>query len=154
MKISIKNKLIGLLAVPVLMLGVVATVPTTAYAVSTCDPVTKVDSVSGQDCNPTASACGDADSIQAGVDCASGGSTATLFGTGSIFNNIVNTLLFVIGALSVVMLIIGGIRYTTSNGAAAQVTAAKNTIMYALVGLVVAFLAFAIVNWVLSGIGG
>jgi len=132
MKISIKNKLVGLLAVPALMLGVVAVAPTATYA----------------------AACDDANSIQAGVDCASGGNETKLFGDGSIFSNIVNTLLFVIGAASVIMLIIGGIRYTTSNGAAAQVTAAKNTIMYALVGLVVAFLAFAIVNWVLGGLGG
>ena len=135
MKISIKNKLVGLLAVPALVLGVVALVPTSTYAVATAG-------------------CTDANSIQAGVNCASNGNTTTLFGDGSIFNNIVNTLLFVIGAASVIMLIVGGIRYTTSNGAAAQVTAAKNTIMYALVGLVIAFLAFAIVNWVLKGLGG
>ncbi len=133
MKISIKNKLVGLLAVPALMLGVVAVTPTATYAQTDCT---------------------DANSIQAGVNCAGGDNGATLFGDGSIFNNIVNTLLFVIGAASVIMLIIGGIRYTTSNGAAAQVTAAKNTIMYALVGLVVAFLAFAIVNWVLGSLGG
>ncbi len=134
MKISIKNKLIGLLAVPALMLGVVAITPTATYAAD--------------------ADCTDANSIQAGVNCAGGDNGATLFGDGSIFNNIVNTLLFVIGAASVIMLIVGGIRYTTSNGAAAQVTAAKNTIMYALVGLVVAFLAFAIVNWVLGSLGG
>ncbi len=63
---------------------------------------------------------------------------------------LVNTLLFLIGTLSVVMLIWGGIRYTTSAGNAASVTAAKNTIMYAIIGLVIAFLAYAIVFWVLG----
>jgi len=53
----------------------------------------------------------------------------------------------------VIMLIWGGIRYTTSAGNSANVTAAKNTIMYAIIGLIIAFLAFAIVNWVLVSVG-
>lgn len=76
----------------------------------------------------------------------------TLFGTGSIFNTIVNILLFLIGAISVIMLIYGGIRYTISGGDSGNVTAAKNTILYAIVGLIVAFLAYAIVNWVLGAL--
>ena len=88
-----------------------------------------------------------------GIDCAQGdGTPANLFGAGSIFTTIVNVLLFVIGAISVIMLIIGGIRYTTSAGDSGNVTAAKNTIMYAIIGLVIAFLAFAVVNWVLGAI--
>ena len=74
----------------------------------------------------------------------------SLVGSNGIFNNIVNALLFIVGALSVVMLIYGGIRYTASAGNANSVTAAKNTIIYAIVGLVVAFLAFAIINWVIT----
>lgn len=92
--------------------------------------------------------------IQNGVDCAHGEGTPTeLFGgPDSIFTIAVNVLLFVIGAICVIMLIYGGIRYTTSAGNAASVTAAKNTIMYAIIGLVIAFLAYAIVNWVLGAI--
>lgn len=105
---------------------------------------------------PSASAAGScAGGLTAanGVDCAKGNDVPdTLFGSGSIFTNIVNVLLFVIGAISVIMLIIGGIRYTISAGDSGNVTAAKNTIMYALIGLAVAFLAFAIVNWVLTAI--
>jgi multisubunit Na+/H+ antiporter MnhB subunit len=63
---------------------------------------------------------------------------------------LVNTLLFVVGALSTVMIIVGGIFYVISSGDASKITKAKNTIMYAVVGLVVAFLAFAIINWVLN----
>lgn len=88
-----------------------------------------------------------------GVDCAQGTGTPTkLFGSGSIFTTVVNVLLFIIGAISVIMLIIGGIRYTLSAGDSGNVTAAKNTILYAIVGLIVAFLAFAIVNFVLSSV--
>ena len=68
----------------------------------------------------------------------------------ALIGTLINVLLFVIGALAVVMLIWGGIRYTTSAGNAASIKAAKDTIMYAIIGLVVAFLAYAIVNWVLE----
>jgi len=90
----------------------------------------------------------------AGINCARGTDTpATLFGgNGSIFTTVVNVMLFLIGAISVIMLIYGGIRYTTSGGNSAGVTAAKNTILYAIIGLIVAFLAFAVVNWVLGAI--
>ena len=91
--------------------------------------------------------------LGSGVGCAQGVGTPTqLFGDGSIFTIIVNVLLFIIGAISVIMLIIGGIRYTVSAGDGNSVTAAKNTILYAIIGLIVAFLAFAVVNWVLSAI--
>jgi len=93
-------------------------------------------------------------SIQEGINSAQGeGVPEELFGgENSIFTTIVNVLLFIIGAICVIMLIWGGIRYTTSAGNAASVTAAKNTIMYAIIGLVIAFLAFALVNWVLGAI--
>jgi hypothetical protein len=65
---------------------------------------------------------------------------------------IVNTLLYVLGAVAVIMIILGGIRYTISMGDAKNVEAAKNTILYSVVGLVVALLAYAIVNFVLSKI--
>jgi hypothetical protein len=103
----------------------------------------------------TYAACTDGSSggIQAGLDCAQSSDSSVptnLFGAGGIFTTIVNILLFIIGAIAVIMLIYGGIRYTTSGGASANVTAAKNTIMYAIIGLVIAFLAYAIVNWVLD----
>lgn len=63
---------------------------------------------------------------------------------------VVNVLLFVIGLISVIMIIIGGIMYSTSAGDSGAITKAKNTILYAVIGLVVALLAFAIVNWVVG----
>ena len=63
---------------------------------------------------------------------------------------VVNVLLFLLGAIAVLMIIIGGIRYVLSNGESSQVTAAKNTIMYAVIGLIVALLAYAIVNFVVD----
>ncbi|MBS7346359.1 MAG: hypothetical protein KIG14_01465, partial [Candidatus Sacchiramonaceae bacterium] len=82
-----------------------------------------------------------------------------LFGASGIFTQVTNVLLFLIGVLSVIMLIFGGLRYIISGGNAKSVESAKNTILYAIVGLVVAILAFAIVNFVVgtfvpSGAGG
>jgi ABC-type Fe3+ transport system permease subunit len=94
--------------------------------------------------------CTDAAScVTSGVDNA-GGSTAPKSSAGDIIKTIVNTLLFVIGAVSVVMIVIGGLKYVLSNGESSAVTSAKNTIFYAVIGLVVAALAYAIVNWVIS----
>lgn len=102
---------------------------------------------------PAASAAcedGVAGGIGAGVECANpGGVPTVLFGDGSVFNTIINAILYIVGIICVIMLIIGGIRYATSSGDQTQVTGAKNTIMYAVIGLIVAILAYAIVNWVL-----
>jgi len=89
--------------------------------------------------------------IEAGVQAArTPGQPENLFGIGGVFTTVSNTLLFVIGALSVVMIIVGGIRYVISGGKEANVTKAKNTILYAIIGLVVALLAYAMINFVLD----
>ena len=69
---------------------------------------------------------------------------------GSLIGTIINTLLFLVGTLSVIMIIVSGIFYVTSSGDSSKVARAKNTLLYSVVGLVVAFIAFAIVNWVLK----
>lgn len=63
---------------------------------------------------------------------------------------LVNVLLFVLGAVSVIVIIFAGIFYTTSIGDSALVTKAKNTLLYAVVGLIVALMSYAIVNFVLA----
>ena len=63
---------------------------------------------------------------------------------------IVNTLLFVLGAVAVLVIIVAGIMYVVSGGEAASVKKAKDMILYAVVGLVVALMAFAIVNFVVT----
>lgn len=89
--------------------------------------------------------------LQGGANSARGADQqADLFGDSGVFKTITNVLLFVIGAISVIMLIIGGIRYVVSGGDQSAITAAKNTILYAVVGIVVAILAFALVNFVIS----
>lgn len=75
-----------------------------------------------------------------------------LFGDGGTFSTITNVLLFIIGAIAVIMIVIGGMRYVLSGGDSNQITAAKNTILYAIVGIIVAILAYAVVNFVLSSL--
>ena len=92
-------------------------------------------------------------SITSGADAARGNQQVTdLFGVGGVFTTVSNILLFIIGALSVIMIIIGGLRYVISGGNSTAVTSAKNTILYAVVGLIVALLAFAIINFVLGSL--
>lgn len=95
-------------------------------------------------------------SIASGANCAQGNDQPSdLFGgDNSIFRRVTNILLFLVGAISVIMLIIGGIRYVISGGDQNQVTSAKNTILYAIVGIVVAFLAYAAVNFVTQALIG
>lgn len=63
---------------------------------------------------------------------------------------ITNTMLIILGVLAVVMIIYGGITYTISAGDAKKVEQAKNTIIYSVVGLIVAVLAGVVVNFVLN----
>ncbi len=76
------------------------------------------------------------------------GQPAILFGDGGVFAKITNIMLFIVGAISVIMIIIGGLRYVLSGGDSANVSAAKNTILYAIVGIIVSLLAYAAVNFV------
>ena len=67
-------------------------------------------------------------------------------GKGGLIQTVVNVLLWVVGALS----IFSGIRYVTSAGDAAKTKAAQNSLIYAVVGLIVAIFAWAIVNMVID----
>ena len=94
-------------------------------------------------------------SIAQGADSAKGIDQATsLFGPAGTFQTITNVLLFVVGAVSVIMLIIGGIRYVVSGGDSTAVQGAKNTILYAIVGIVICLLAYAIVSFVIGSFTG
>ncbi len=78
---------------------------------------------------------------------------AELIGADGVFTQLTNVALYIVGAISVIMLIWGGLRYILSGGDNKKITDAKNTILYAIIGLVIAILAFAIVNFVLNAIG-
>ncbi len=89
--------------------------------------------------------------VSSGADAARGnGQTANLVGNDGVFQTITSVLLYILGAVSVIMIIIGGLRYVVSGGNASNVTAAKNTILYAIVGIIIALLSYAIIKFVLG----
>ena len=63
---------------------------------------------------------------------------------------IVNVILFLIGAIAVIVIIIGGLKYVTSDGDSSKIKSAKDTILYAVVGIIIALLAYALVNFVIT----
>ena len=94
-------------------------------------------------------------SVQEGAEAARGdGMPAELIGKNGVFTQITNTVLYVVGIVSVIMLIYGGLRYVTSGGDSKKVTDAKNTILYAIIGLIISILAFSIVNFVINAVTG
>ena len=67
-----------------------------------------------------------------------------------LITQIVNIFSIVVGIIAVIMIIVGGFKYITSSGDSGNVTSAKNTIMYAIIGLVIVALAQIIVRFVLN----
>lgn len=79
-----------------------------------------------------------------------GGAPTTV--TNTNVEGILMTVYFWAGIVAVIVIVIGGIRYTTSNGDANQIKSAKNTILYAVVGLVVIIMAAAITQFVIRNV--
>jgi hypothetical protein len=109
--------------------------------------------------DPFKAACGGSGGgagSSAGSGTASGGSSTEICGAAqqdkfqNIIKNVINTALVVIGMIAVIMIVIGGVKYVVSNGEAQQIQSAKNTILYSVIGLVLAVMAFPIVNFVLD----
>lgn len=135
MKQTIKNLLVAVFAVPALALAAAVVPSVPAFAQNECQ----------------STAGGENLTLQSGANCAKGkGQQTDLFGQTGVFKRIVDVMLFLIGAISVIMLIMGGVRYVLSGGEQGKVAEAKNTILYAVIGVVVAILAYAVVNFVIS----
>jgi len=123
--------------------------PAVAFAKNTPSPAAPACSSSINEglnagVNSTTSGNANTCTAPAGTDAVDNGSIT------SIARQVVNILSLVIGALSVIMIIIGGFKYIVSAGASDKVTAAKNTILYAIIGLVIVALAQLIVHFVLN----
>jgi len=102
------------------------------------------------------SLCTGANNLQVPVNAAPGTTCVSLNTNESSFNNllaqIINVISILVGVVAVIMIIFGGFRYITSGGDATKVTAAKNTILYGLVGLIIVALSQIIVRFVLNQI--
>lgn len=88
-----------------------------------------------------------ADDVRDGVNIA--GSEPSGVSVESVVRSVINVLSMIVGIVAVIMIIVGGLKYITSSGDSGNVTSAKNTILYAIVGLVIVALAQVIVRYVL-----
>lgn len=91
------------------------------------------------------------DDVCAGVELTGGSCEPPKNGTSvqSVITDVINILSFVVGVTAVIMIIIGGFKYITSGGDSGSVTGAKNTILYAIIGLVIVAVAQVIVRFVI-----
>lgn len=121
---KLKIMLAGLLVVPTLALGVGAAVSSDANA-----------------------------QVRAGLDATGQQNTGTSVDS-DLVQNVVNWMLFAMGFIAVIMLIWGGFTYATSAGDTTKVERAKQTVLYAVIGLIVAILAYAIVAFINNQLNG
>ena len=110
--------------------------------------------VAAQNPNPQDSLCTGADGLQLTTSpnagsCAASGEGAEE-GLNSLIADIINIFSVIVGIVAVIMIIYGGFRYITSGGDSGNITTAKNTILYAIIGLVIVARAQFIVRFVLS----
>jgi hypothetical protein len=82
-----------------------------------------------------------------GVNC---GGTSGSLDFGGIAKKIVNIFSIIVGAVAIIMIIYGGFRYITSGGDSGSVGNAKNTLIYAIVGLIIVALAQVLVHFVIN----
>ena len=96
------------------------------------------------------------------VDVCGGGNTTAIYcrnkdeaqnKVNSTVAGIVNLLLMALGIISIIMIVVGGILFALANGDSSRVAKARNTVIYAVVGLVVALFAGALVNFIFNRIG-
>lgn len=101
------------------------------------------DPLGGVDCNTaqerTSAVCADKNPA-----------TNPLSGNGGLILNLTQIVAYIAGAAAVILLIIGGIRYITSGGDAANIKSAKDTVIHAIVGLVIIVLAQSLIVFVVN----
>lgn len=129
------------------LFGIPMLVPAMAHA-QTNDTVTAA--CNGVNANADNLATPTAPTTAAGVTTC-GGDTGT--GFTALIKLIINIFSLIVGIVAVIMIIIGGLKYITSGGDSGNITGAKNTILYAIIGLVVVALAQFIVRFVLTKVG-
>lgn len=134
------KKIVSLTVALAFVFGSVALVPASSNAATFNDGVCSgVNTVLGDSSNGVSNSTVN--------DCTNGDGNNQL---ASMVNNIINLFSIVVGAASVLMIIYGGFKYITSGGSDDSTKAAKNTILYALVGLVIVLISQTIVKFVFS----
>lgn len=123
------------------------TLSLTSFAPAVLMPVTAhaADNIQGALCDGSQSASGDKTVSGCQQDDLGSGSKLQ-----TVARNLVNLISIIVGAISIIMIIYGGFRYITSGGDSGRVGSAKNTLIYAVIGLIIVAFAQLIVNFVLS----
>ena len=142
---------LSLSLIAVFAVGLVAFAPTPAFAAANCNNLGSGASAANVAACSACQAEQGATWDQANKKCVRPGNQGDLNNT---IHTVINVMLFIVGILAVIMIIYGGIRYIISRGKSEEVTGAKNTIMYSVVGLVIAIIAFALVQWVFTSLAG
>jgi len=96
---------------------------------------------------------GQVSSATAGANCAVAKGIPQTISVTTLIQDVSNVLIFLVGAISVIMLIVGGFRYVVSAGNPSAVKGAKDTIVFSIVGIVVAVAAYAVVSFIFAQLG-
>ncbi len=115
-----------------------ALIPAAAHAASATD-----NNITNGLCTGANSAAG-----QGGSECAAGGNGNS--DLKSLAGKVVNLISLIVGIVAIIMIIYGGFRYITSGGDSGRVGNAKNTLIYAIIGLIIVALSQFIVHYVLT----
>lgn len=92
------------------------------------------------------------DEIKAGSDEAGGQNAGGKDKVVATIENVTGIVAFLVGLIAVLMIVIAGFRFVTSNGDSNTISSARNTILYAVIGIVITVMAYAIVNFILDSI--
>lgn len=120
-----------------LAIAIVIVCGSTAMAISADAPAGATDQKT--------SVCQGAGLAGGGSDCTDGSTTIN-----DVIKTVINILSVIVGVAAVIMIMVGGFKYVTSGGAPEQISSAKNTVFYAVIGLVVVALSQIIVRFVLA----
>jgi cytochrome bd-type quinol oxidase subunit 2 len=91
--------------------------------------------------------------VDEGLNAAKNGGQSDEKTPDKLISNITSVMMYIVGSVSVIMLIAGGISYATSAGNEEKTKKAKHAVIAALIGLALAVLAYVLVNFVYTNIG-
>lgn len=130
-----KSKAIKILVAVCTMLGLGAALVTPTYA----DPSKTICNMEGV-----------SDEVRAAAGC--GGADEAAGSFGAAIGNIITAIVSILGVIAVIVIVIGGVNYMTSGGDSTKLKKAKDTILYACIGLAICALAFAITQFAIGAI--
>lgn len=142
---KIKSKILSLSML--LLLAVPAVAPATVLA---ADPPNSNATIQGSLCGGATNLSVNGGDQKAADTCTNDTTAGGETKINALIKKVINIFSVIIGVVAVIMIIIGGFRYITSAGGSDKIKNAKNTILYALIGLVVVALAQVVVRYVLT----